>query len=193
MRSRTAVGARSAGLLAAMAATGALVAACGGGGGTQAGGGGGAPSAAPPSAAASAVHLTDGNGDTLYMFELDKDGKSHCYDSCASFWPPVSAGTDIQASGGGAASGSTGTITRKDGSKQVTFHGHPLYTYSGDQAPGQTKGQGMNINGGLWWMVSPSGSAITTNAGSGATSSDSGGAGGGYGGGYGGGSGGGWG
>ncbi|WP_245633650.1 hypothetical protein [Amycolatopsis jejuensis] len=55
-------------------------------------------------------------------------------------------------------------MTRADGSKQVTLGGHPLYRYVGDSSPGQTNGQGLDVNGGLWWMVSPDGAAITTAA-----------------------------
>jgi predicted lipoprotein with Yx(FWY)xxD motif len=54
-----------------------------------------------------------------------------------------------------------GTTTRDDGSMQVTYNGHPLYTYVSDTSAGATNGQGVNLNGGLWWVVSPGGSAIT--------------------------------
>jgi predicted lipoprotein with Yx(FWY)xxD motif len=105
--------------------------------------------------------LTDGSGNTLYLFAPDTGGKSTCYGSCASFWPPLKAGTQVKASGGGASSGVLGTTTRTDGITQVTYAGHPLYRYSGDQTPGDMKGEGLNISGGLWWIVSPSGAAIT--------------------------------
>lgn len=146
---------RSLGLLAAAGAATVLVVACGGAG--QA-------SKAPPSTAkpAGMAHLVDNKGDTLYVFAADKGDKSNCTGSCASFWPPVKAGTQVQVSGGGKASGKVGTTTRSDGSKQLTYDGHPLYRYAGDSTAGQDKGQGKNINGGLWWIVSPSGTAITT-------------------------------
>ena len=70
---------------------------------------------------------------------------------------------------------------RKDGKHQVTYNGHPPYTYVGDSAAGKTKGQGLNISGGLWWVVSPAGQPVKH-----ATSSSGGGGGGGYGGSYGG-------
>lgn len=147
---------RSLGLLAAAGAT-ALVAACGGGGQAS-----NAPSSTTKQAGT--AHLVDSKGDTLYVFAADKGAKSSCYGKCASFWPPVKAGTQVRVSGGGKASGTVGAVTRRDGGKQLTYAGHPLYTYAGDQAPGQTKGQGVNIDGGLWWMVAPSGAAITTSS-----------------------------
>jgi hypothetical protein len=69
---------------------------------------------------------------------------------------------------------------RKNGTHQVTYNGHPLYTYVGDSAAGKTSGEGLNLSGGLWWAVSPAGKAVKN------TSSSGGGGGGGYGGGYGG-------
>ncbi|WP_020658682.1 COG4315 family predicted lipoprotein [Amycolatopsis benzoatilytica] len=143
--------ARSLGLAAAVAALAAVTAACGGG----SGGG----TAAPPSAPAGQTHLTDSKGNTLYLFAPDHDGQSVCTGSCARYWPPVPAGTQLT---GAAPGGTIGTVSRADGSKQESFDGHPLYTYVGDHAAGQATGQGLNVNGGLWWMVSPSGTAITT-------------------------------
>lgn len=147
---------RSLGLLAAAGAT-ALVAACGAGGQASKASG----STTKP---AGMAHLVDSRGDTLYVFAADKGDKSSCNGSCASFWPPVKAGTQVRVSGGGKATAKVGTTTRSDGSKQLTYAGHPLYRYAGDQAPGQDKGQGKNINGGLWWIVAPNGSAITATA-----------------------------
>lgn len=152
---------RTFGLLAALAATGLLAAACGGGGGSTA-----APPAAP-------THLTDSKGDTIYLFAADRNGQSVCTAGCASYWPPVAAGTQLTRP----AQGSLGSITRPDGSKQETLGGHPLYRYVGDHSAGQTNGQGLNLNGGLWWMVASDGAAITTAAASSAPS----GTGGGYG------------
>lgn len=164
---------RNFGLLAALAAAGLFAAACGGGGSTA------APPAKPPAAP---THLTDSKGDTIYLFAADHDGQSVCTASCASYWPPVAAGTPLT----GPARGSVGSITRPDGSKQETLGGHPLYRYVGDHSAGQTNGQGLNINGGLWWMVTPDGAAMTTATASSAPSSTGGYSGGGYtGGGYG--------
>ncbi|MGW4399391.1 COG4315 family predicted lipoprotein [Amycolatopsis nivea] len=135
------------GLLTALAAAGLFATACGNGGGT--------PAAPPPAAP---THLTDSKGDTIYLFAADHDGQSACAASCASYWPPVAAGTPLA----GAAQGSIGAITRPDGSRQETLGGHPLYRYIGDKSAGQANGQGLNLNGGLWWMVTSDGTAITT-------------------------------
>lgn len=145
---------RTFGLVAALAAAGLFAAACGGNNGTGGNSGANGSTAAPP------THLTDSNGDTIYLFAADHDGQSVCTASCASYWPPVKAGTQLT----GPAQGGLGAITRQDGSKQETLDGHPLYRYIGDHSPGQTNGQGLNLSGGLWWMVSPGGVVITGTA-----------------------------
>src|SRR6201994_2371527 len=85
--------------------------------------------------------LTNAQGLTLYTFAPDSAGKSACYGSCASYWPPVTgsptAGPGVQ--------GRLGTITRTDGSRQATYGGRPLYTYIGDRAPGQDTGNNINL------------------------------------------------
>jgi predicted lipoprotein with Yx(FWY)xxD motif len=93
--------------------------------------------------------LTDARGLTLYWFAPDTSGKSACYGSCAAYWPPVT-GTPSAGSG---VTGTLGTITRTDGTRQATYDGHPLYTYIGDNAPGQDSGNNLNLNGGLWHIV----------------------------------------
>jgi predicted lipoprotein with Yx(FWY)xxD motif len=93
--------------------------------------------------------LTDARGLTLYWFAPDTTGKSACYGSCAAYWPPVT-GTP---SAGPGVTGKLGTITRTDGATQATYDGHPLYTYIGDNAPGQDSGNNLNLNGGLWHIV----------------------------------------
>ncbi|MGH3435648.1 MAG: COG4315 family predicted lipoprotein [Sciscionella sp.] len=179
-------GLRSAGLVGTLAVAGLLAAACGGSAqpGSSSSGSPGTGAGAAAAAAASTSHLIDGSGRTLYLFAADKGSTSSCYGSCAQYWPPVKAGTQLKLSGGGATSGTLGTTPRKDGSKQVTYAGHPLYTYSGDSRPGDTAGQGRNLSGGLWWIVSPSGAAITKAVSSapatGSGNSQSGGYGGGY-------------
>ncbi len=90
--------------------------------------------------------LTNASGLTLYWFAPDTSGKSVCYGSCAAYWPPVT-GTP---SAGPGVTGTLGTITRTGGSIQATYDGHPLYTYIGDNAPGQASGNNLNLNGGLW-------------------------------------------
>lgn len=97
----------------------------------------------------SVVVLTDAKGFTLYWFAIDTATKSNCSGACAAYWPPV---IGAQTSGSGI-SGKFGTIRRSDGSLQTTYNGHPLYTYLADSAPGQTRGNNINLNGGLWHEV----------------------------------------
>ena len=98
--------------------------------------------------------LTTAKGLTVYTFAADTTpGKSSCYGSCAAYWPPVT-GTASAASG---IPGTFATITRTDGTKQVTWNGHPLYTYVGDHGPGSASGNNLNINGGLWKEIVISG------------------------------------
>jgi predicted lipoprotein with Yx(FWY)xxD motif len=97
--------------------------------------------------------LTTAKGLTVYTFAADTTpGKSSCYGSCAAYWPPVT-GTPSAAG----ITGTFGTITRADGTKQVTWNGHPLYTYIGDHGPGTASGNNLNINGGLWKEITVSG------------------------------------
>lgn len=125
----------------------ALATACGGSGsggstaavGTSSGGG------STPAASATSVHsgpegkyVTDSSGRTLYIFSKDTSSTSTCSGSCASEWPAY-----------------------KSGGQQVVFHGHPVYYFAGDSAPGDTKGEGLNDFGGLWTMVKPDGTALT--------------------------------
>ena len=93
--------------------------------------------------------LTNGKGFTLYSFAPDTPTTSKCYGTCAAYWPPV---TGSSAAGSGLP-GKTGTIKRTDGSLQLTYNGHPLYTYVGDSAAGQAAGNNLNLNGGLWLVV----------------------------------------
>ncbi len=92
--------------------------------------------------------LTNANGFTLYSFAPDTPTGSKCYGSCAVYWPPVT-GTAT----GQHLPGTVTTITRTGGSHQLTYNGHPLYTYIGDTAPGQARGNNVNLNGGLWHEV----------------------------------------
>lgn len=115
--------------------------------------------------------LTNAKGFTLYWFVPDTSTKSNCNGQCAQYWPPVKG----PVTGSGIA-GTFGTITRSDGSTQATYDGHPLYTYVGDKAPGQDKGNGLNLSGGVWHDVTVSGAAAPNSS----SSSSSGGGGGGY-------------
>jgi predicted lipoprotein with Yx(FWY)xxD motif len=168
--------------LAGLTAT-IFIAACGSStSGTGSGSTTSSAAAAPASSAASsstlktakiggASVLTNSKGFTLYSFAPDTSTKSNCNASCAKYWPPVvgpaTAGTGV--------TGKLGTITRSDGSTQATYNGHPLYTYVADTAPGQAKGNGLNLSGGVWHEVTVSGAAAPA-----ASSSPSSGGGGGY-------------
>ncbi len=107
------------------------------------------------------TYLVDGQGRSLYLFLADTGNTSHCSGACAEVWPPLVTSGPPQA-GSGVAANKLGTTEPSGGVKQVTYNGHPLYRYSVDQNPGDTKGQGLNQFGALWWLVSPNGSAITS-------------------------------
>nr|WP_296073340.1 hypothetical protein [uncultured Actinoplanes sp.] len=100
--------------------------------------------------------LVNDQGRTVYVFANDKTSASTCTGSCASDWPPVQAPAQLPSSAPGV-TGALGTTTRADGGRQLTVAGHPVYTFSGDSAAGQTNGQGLTLNGGLWTVVLPSG------------------------------------
>jgi len=119
--------------------------------------------------------LTNSAGLTLYWFAPDTSTTSKCTGSCATYWPPVKG----PATAGSGVTGTLGTITRPDGTTQATYDGHPLYTYAADTAPGQAKGNGLNVSGGLWYEMTVSGA--TPAAGAGASASATSTKGGGYG------------
>jgi predicted lipoprotein with Yx(FWY)xxD motif len=100
--------------------------------------------------------IVNSSGATLYDFHKDKGTKSSCYGSCAKIWPPLTTvGTPVAAAGVEAAL--LGSSQRSDGSTQVTYDGHPLYTYVGDSKPGETNGNGLSEFGGSWHALRPSG------------------------------------
>ena len=107
--------------------------------------------------------LVDKSGNTLYLFEKDTAGKSACTGACAINWPPLSAAGKPVA-GEGADAAAIGTITRSDGKTQVTYHGHPLYRYTGDSRAGDAVGQGLNAFGAEWYVVAKGGNAVETEA-----------------------------
>jgi predicted lipoprotein with Yx(FWY)xxD motif len=117
--------------------------------------------------------LVDSQGRTVYLFEKDSGTTSTCSGGCATAWPPLRASGKPTA-GSGAKASSLGTTPRSDGKPQVTYNGHPLYGYQGDSKAGDTNGQGINAFGAPWYVLSPSGNAIT------AASSSSGGSSNGY-------------
>ena len=107
------------------------------------------------------TYLTGPSGRALYLWVADTGGKSVCAGACANVWPPLLTKAAPSATGGANAS-DLGTVARSDGTTQVTYKGHPLYYYITDSAAGQMTGQGSNSFGAKWWLVTPSGSAITT-------------------------------
>jgi predicted lipoprotein with Yx(FWY)xxD motif len=96
---------------------------------------------------------------SLYLFEKDKNGKSACYGSCAHYWPPLlTHGKPV--AGAGVKAKLLGVTKRKNGSRQVTYAGHPLYRYVADSKAGQTTGEGSTLFGAGWDVVAPSGKKI---------------------------------
>ena len=143
-----------------------VVAACGGSSGSSGGAYGGS-TASHPSAKGSVglastklgKVLVDGNGRTLYLFEADKGTMSKCDGACASAWPPLTTSGKPTA-GAGVAAAKLGTAKRADGTTGVTYDGHPLYTYAGDGAPGQTAGEGLSDYGAPWYALSAAGKTV---------------------------------
>lgn len=141
----------------------AALAACSSSGSSSSSSPTGASSAASGSAEAAAVGLktasiggvtvlTNAKGFTLYTFAPDTATTSACNGACAGTWPPQTALVTVK--------GPYSTIKRSDGSTQLTFNGHPLYTFTGDTAPGKASGNGVNAFGGLWHEVPASGAAV---------------------------------
>jgi predicted lipoprotein with Yx(FWY)xxD motif len=146
-------------IVCALLATAALFgAACGGSG-----------KSSPPTSSNSTVAtadtdvgsiLVDRSGDTLYLFEKDSGGASSCAGACAKAWPPYTAKGAALHPGPGVKAALLKSMTRADGTKQLTYDGHPLYTFSGDSKAGDIAGQGSQAFGAHWYVVSPDGSAI---------------------------------
>jgi predicted lipoprotein with Yx(FWY)xxD motif len=116
------------------------------------------------------TYLTGASGRAVYLWVADAMDKSSCSGACAQAWPPVTA-TGKPAASAGVNAADLGTIKRSDGSEQVTYNGHALYYFAGDKTAGTTTGQGSNSFGAKWWLVAPSGSAITSGGSSSASSS----------------------
>jgi predicted lipoprotein with Yx(FWY)xxD motif len=149
--------------LLAVAAAAAVLAACSSSGTSSTSGGSSTSTSSPAAATAGSLKsatiggatvLTSSKGFTLYSFAPDTPAKSNCNGTCAQNWPPVTG--PVTAAG---VTGTFSTIKRSDGSVQATFDGHPLYTFVGDTAPGQNKGNGLNAAGGLWHEITTSGTA----------------------------------
>ena len=107
--------------------------------------------------------LVNAKGHTLYWFAIDTPTTSKCTGSCATYWPPVIG--KPTAAAGASLTHALGSITRSNGQIQATYDGHPLYTYVGDTAAGDVKGNGLKLSGGLWWAVTPSGAKLSSSTG----------------------------
>jgi predicted lipoprotein with Yx(FWY)xxD motif len=151
-----------------------VVAGCGSSSSSSSSGGASA-STAPPKTASGAPAtigvantglgkvLVDAQGRTVYLFKKDSGTTSACTGACASAWPPVRANGKPTA-GSGANASMIGTTARSDGAGQVTYNGHPVYTFSGDQKPGDTTGQGVTAFGASWFALTPSGNQASGSA-----------------------------
>jgi predicted lipoprotein with Yx(FWY)xxD motif len=161
--------------IAALVAAALAVAGCGGGSsynsttGSGAYGGGGTTATQPasaPTATGAVVSvatvpklgkiIVDSRGFTLYDFHKDKGTTSSCYGGCPQVWPPLLTKGAPQP-GNGAPAAKLGTTERKDGTTQVTFAGHPLYTYVEDTKPGEVNGNDFSSFGAQWYALEPSG------------------------------------
>jgi predicted lipoprotein with Yx(FWY)xxD motif len=166
--------------LGSLAAVALAIAGCGGGSstGNQASGygaatGSGAASSAPSSSTAGASSaasvalantklgkvLVNSQGQTLYLWQADTGGMSTCTGACAQVWPPLTT-TGKPVAGNGVLASKLGTTTRSDGTTEVTYSGHPLYTFVGDKAPGQTTGEGNKGFGAEWDVLTAAGNKI---------------------------------
>jgi predicted lipoprotein with Yx(FWY)xxD motif len=123
---------------------------------------------APSAAAAASVALrstplgqilVDGNGRTLYLFAADKAGMSTCYGDCASVWPPLLA-SGVPLAGAGLDQMLLTTTTRKDGSVELVYNGHPLYYFVSDKQAGETTGQAISSFGADWYVLSAAGNKV---------------------------------
>jgi len=146
-----------------IAAAVVVLAACGSSTASPSGGssGGGSTASSGSSGATTTSNskvVTNSAGFTVYWFAIDTPKKSNCNGACVSFWPPVPG--SAQLTNMSSLPGKFGSIKRADGSKQLTYDGHPLYTFKQDTAPGQDNGNGKNLSGGLWWAMTPSGAKL---------------------------------
>jgi predicted lipoprotein with Yx(FWY)xxD motif len=143
-----------------------------------AGCGGSSASSAPKGGVAGAQHSTSGaavltrkisglgtvlvnaKGRTLYVFANDKQSRVTCTGSCASFWHPLKTTATKPKAGGAAKAAMVSSVKNPSGGRVVTYNKWPLYTYVGDSSAGQAKGEGVNLNGGKWYVISSSGSVV---------------------------------
>ena len=140
------------------------LAACGGGSVTTLS----SPPTTDPNVTLGLIHspsgriLATGGGRALYDFAPDTPTHSACTnDGCVFQWPPLLQSGPIRV-GPGVNRSLVGTLKRADGSTQLSYGGHPLYTYNLDVQPGLITGQAIDQNGGLWYVINPAGHQITT-------------------------------
>jgi predicted lipoprotein with Yx(FWY)xxD motif len=164
-----------------MATVAVVVAACGSSSSTNSSAASAANQAPASGASATSVRTASGadgrylvgsSGRALYLWVADPNDKSVCAGACAKFWPPLLTKSAPVAAAGVTAR-QLGTITRSNGSRQVTYDGHPLYYFALDKSMGSITGQGSDNFGAKWWLVAPSGTAITKSGSSGAASAGS--------------------
>jgi predicted lipoprotein with Yx(FWY)xxD motif len=157
------------GTVGAAAVAALMVAACGSSASGQASKSASTKPAAPKSSeltistakGSMGTYLVGSSGRALYIFAADHGGKSACSGTCAQNWPPLTSAATPKA-GGGVNASDFGSITRTDGSKQVTYSGHPLYYFIGDSGPGMTSGEGSSAFGAKWWLMTPGGTELTS-------------------------------
>jgi predicted lipoprotein with Yx(FWY)xxD motif len=101
---------------------------------------------------------------TVYLFEADKGTSSACSGACAKAWPPVTTAGEPTVSGAAVAA-DLGTTMRSDGTKQVTYKGHPLYFFEKDGDSGDAYGQGSKAFGAGWYVLKPSGEKLDEDSG----------------------------
>jgi predicted lipoprotein with Yx(FWY)xxD motif len=155
-----------------LAAAGVFAAACSSSGaapgsapstssGTSAAGGNSSTSTVDVRTSNGKTFLADGSGRSLYLWVPDTTTMSMCSGACATYWPPLTT-NGAPTAGPGVTATDLGTISRSDGTEQVTYAGHPLYYFAGDKTAGQTNGEGSNGFGAPWYLVAPSGQQITS-------------------------------
>jgi predicted lipoprotein with Yx(FWY)xxD motif len=163
---------------AGAAATAVVVAACGSTGssgnpaGSSTGGSGSTHSSSgagiKTASTSKGTVLTNAAGKTMYWYAIDTSTSSNCTGQCLTFWPPVPASTKVAS--GVSLPGTLGSVTDATGFKQLTYMGHPLYTFKLDTASGMVKGNGVTTTGGtskdLWWAATPNMTKLSSSGGS---------------------------
>jgi predicted lipoprotein with Yx(FWY)xxD motif len=105
--------------------------------------------------------LVNEEGKTLYVFAPDKESKVTCQGECAAIWPPLKLESGQKATASGAVQSKLlGKDSDPEGGEVITYAGWPLYTYTADTSAGTATGQGVNLNGGYWYVISPAGKVI---------------------------------